>query len=258
MIAERLQGVKDNIKNAAENRSSEKKDDVLLIAVTKNHDVAAMREAIDAGVTDIGENRIQEAKEKYADEQTGREISWILSDLGLFFLYTVRDFQTALLYLLRWVSYNQKELKDCTNYDLSAVADRKVDIALALAFLKDQELAEKYANEVIQILCFRQPEEVLLKYPGHGFYISKTLMQAAGIKNDPDFMKYLEITKDCVLCDFCKHMGCYEQFLLVARALEVQGRYKEAEEYYSKAYELEAIDCEAKIGRDICHKKVNG
>jgi len=76
MIAERLQGVKDNIKNAAENRSSEKKDDVLLIAVTKNHDVAAMREAIDAGVTDIGENRIQEAKEKYAT--LDREVTWHL------------------------------------------------------------------------------------------------------------------------------------------------------------------------------------
>jgi uncharacterized pyridoxal phosphate-containing UPF0001 family protein len=38
---------------------------VTLIAVTKNHDVAAMREAIDAGATDIGENRIQEAKEKH-------------------------------------------------------------------------------------------------------------------------------------------------------------------------------------------------
>ena len=39
--------------------------DVTLIAVTKNHDVEAMREAIDFGVKDIGENRIQEAGEKF-------------------------------------------------------------------------------------------------------------------------------------------------------------------------------------------------
>ena len=38
---------------------------VKLVAVTKNHDVEAMREAIDAGATDIGENRIQEAKSKF-------------------------------------------------------------------------------------------------------------------------------------------------------------------------------------------------
>ena len=34
------------------------------MAVTKNHGVAEMREAIAHGVTDIGENRIQEAREK--------------------------------------------------------------------------------------------------------------------------------------------------------------------------------------------------
>ena len=39
--------------------------DVTLIAVTKNHDVETMREAIDFGVKDIGENRIQEAGEKF-------------------------------------------------------------------------------------------------------------------------------------------------------------------------------------------------
>ena len=39
--------------------------DVTLIAVTKNHSVETMREAIDFGVKDIGENRIQEAGEKF-------------------------------------------------------------------------------------------------------------------------------------------------------------------------------------------------
>ena len=34
---------------------------VELIAVTKNHPVEAMREAIDAGIMSIGENRVHEA-----------------------------------------------------------------------------------------------------------------------------------------------------------------------------------------------------
>ncbi|MBR6887584.1 MAG: YggS family pyridoxal phosphate-dependent enzyme [Selenomonadaceae bacterium] len=38
---------------------------IKLVAVTKNHGVETMREAIDAGATDIGENRIQEAAEKF-------------------------------------------------------------------------------------------------------------------------------------------------------------------------------------------------
>lgn len=42
---------------------------IILIAVTKNHSVEVMREAIDAGATDIGENRIQEAAEKFPQLQ---------------------------------------------------------------------------------------------------------------------------------------------------------------------------------------------
>ncbi|WP_085022894.1 YggS family pyridoxal phosphate-dependent enzyme [Anaerovibrio sp. JC8] len=76
MIPERLQAVKDNIEAAKGRRSPDKNQDVLLIAVTKNHDIYAMREAIDAGITDIGENRIQEAKEKY--ETLDRDVTWHL------------------------------------------------------------------------------------------------------------------------------------------------------------------------------------
>ena len=76
MIEEKLHEVQQKIAAAKEKRSPEIQDEVLLIGVTKNHDVNAMREAIDAGVTDIGENRIQEAKEKYAI--LDRNVTWHL------------------------------------------------------------------------------------------------------------------------------------------------------------------------------------
>ncbi len=76
MIQEKLQEVEDKIADSISRRKPEYKDDVLLVAVTKNHDIYAMREAIDAGVTDIGENRIQEAKEKY--ETLDRQVTWHL------------------------------------------------------------------------------------------------------------------------------------------------------------------------------------
>ncbi len=76
MIKERLKEVQENIASAKARRSPDKQQDVLLIAVTKNHDIHAMREAIDAGVTDIGENRIQEAKEKF--ETLDRDVTWHL------------------------------------------------------------------------------------------------------------------------------------------------------------------------------------
>ena len=76
MISEKLTEVKDNIEAAKAKRSFDKAQEVLLIAVTKNHDIYAMREAIDAGITDIGENRIQEAKEKF--ETLDRDVTWHL------------------------------------------------------------------------------------------------------------------------------------------------------------------------------------
>jgi len=49
---------------------------ITLVAVTKNHGVDVMREAIDAGATDIGENRVQEAAEKFPqlDRQVTRHL----------------------------------------------------------------------------------------------------------------------------------------------------------------------------------------
>lgn len=76
MIVERLNSVRSNINESISRRRPELKDDVLLIAVTKNHDIYAMREAIDAGVTHVGENRIQEAKEKF--ETLDRDVTWHL------------------------------------------------------------------------------------------------------------------------------------------------------------------------------------
>ena len=76
MIQEKLHEVEHKIAESISRRKPEYKDDVLLVAVTKNHDIYAMREAIDAGVTDIGENRIQEAKDKY--ETLDRQVTWHL------------------------------------------------------------------------------------------------------------------------------------------------------------------------------------
>ena len=77
MIKENYQRVLAAIDEARSRRTVVPKElPVKLIAVTKNHDVAAMREAIDAGASDIGENRIQEAKAKFEmlDRQVTRHL----------------------------------------------------------------------------------------------------------------------------------------------------------------------------------------
>lgn len=63
-ISENLKNVTDNIAAAAE-ECGRAKDEVRLIAVTKTYPAELINQAIDCGVSDIGENRVQEILEKY-------------------------------------------------------------------------------------------------------------------------------------------------------------------------------------------------
>ena len=77
MIAEHIREVHAQITAARERRTRVcKAAPVELIAVTKNHPVAAMQEAIDAGIMNIGENRVQEALDKA--ETLERDVKWHL------------------------------------------------------------------------------------------------------------------------------------------------------------------------------------
>ncbi len=63
-IAENIHQVRRRIERACE-RAKRNPQDVKLVAVTKTVDAARIEQAIAAGVTDIGENRVQEAWRKY-------------------------------------------------------------------------------------------------------------------------------------------------------------------------------------------------
>ncbi len=55
----------NGLKDEAAKRSGRQGEDVLLVAVTKLHSTDEINEAIDCGVTDIGENKVQEIMDKY-------------------------------------------------------------------------------------------------------------------------------------------------------------------------------------------------
>lgn len=77
MIKDNLQQVETKIKESVKKRTlADKNENIKLIAVTKNHDVYAMREAIDAGAIFVGENRVQEAMKKI--ETLERKVEWHL------------------------------------------------------------------------------------------------------------------------------------------------------------------------------------
>ena len=77
-----LMSIEDNLKNvrdriiAAAERAHREPTSIKLIVVTKTIDVARIREAVAAGAAALGENRVQEAKEKI--EQLGPLATWHL------------------------------------------------------------------------------------------------------------------------------------------------------------------------------------
>ncbi len=74
-ISENLKTVRGKIIRSAE-KSGRNGDDVTLIAVTKTHTAEMINEAIDCGVTDIGENKVQEILDKY--EKVKKGVRWHL------------------------------------------------------------------------------------------------------------------------------------------------------------------------------------
>ena len=63
MLADNIASVRKRIAAAAE-RSGRDASGIKLVAVSKTHPVASLREAIDAGALALGENKVQEAEEK--------------------------------------------------------------------------------------------------------------------------------------------------------------------------------------------------
>ncbi|HLD29790.1 MAG TPA: YggS family pyridoxal phosphate-dependent enzyme [bacterium] len=69
MIRENMDRVRERILSACA-RSSRNPNEITLVAVTKTHPAKVIKEAFEAGVKDIGENRVQEALRKFLELAT--------------------------------------------------------------------------------------------------------------------------------------------------------------------------------------------
>ena len=68
-MLDRIRSVESRIAAACE-RAGRRREDVLLIAVSKTFPADAVEAALHAGITDVGENRVQEARDKKPDVQS--------------------------------------------------------------------------------------------------------------------------------------------------------------------------------------------
>ncbi|MDO4719052.1 MAG: YggS family pyridoxal phosphate-dependent enzyme [Peptostreptococcaceae bacterium] len=73
-IAGNIEEIRRNIENIM--RECGRTDEITLIAVSKTVGAEAVMEAVDAGVTDLGENKVQEIEKKYP--QICRPVRWHL------------------------------------------------------------------------------------------------------------------------------------------------------------------------------------
>jgi len=72
-IRENVERLKERIKKAAVN-ANQNPNEITLVAVTKTVSAEIIQQAIDYGINIIGENRVQEAKEKFAI--IGNRVKW--------------------------------------------------------------------------------------------------------------------------------------------------------------------------------------
>lgn len=68
-ISENLKHIEERINRACQ-RSGRKREEITLISVSKTVEADVMNASIDYGVTDLGENRVQEIRRKYDDVKT--------------------------------------------------------------------------------------------------------------------------------------------------------------------------------------------
>lgn len=74
-IAENIKAVEAKV-GAAAQRSGRKREDILLLAVSKTQMVDVIRQAVECGLSSLGENKVQEIMDKY--EPMGEGVHWHL------------------------------------------------------------------------------------------------------------------------------------------------------------------------------------
>lgn len=149
-IAHNVQAILHNISVAQAKRTCapiNNAEDVKLVAVTKNHDVQAMLQAIDAGVIAVGENRIQEAQQKFQAISPGL-VEWHL--IGHLQTNKVRQ-AVSLFDIIHSVDSERLAV------EINRIADKhnkRQDILLQVNVAQEDTKFGIAANEVVDLATF--------------------------------------------------------------------------------------------------------
>lgn len=160
-LATRLNAVRERIEQAAR-QAGRAPEEITLIGVSKTHPAELVREALAAGLHDVGENRVQEAEQKIAELADVRsQLTWHL--IG----HLQRNKAKKAASLFDWVhSLDSLRLAETLSQQRGAVADTPLSVLLqvnvsgeeskdgfALAGWETQpDVFERFADEVAALL----------------------------------------------------------------------------------------------------------
>lgn len=75
IVAERLPGIRTRLEEAA-GRAGRSPGEIRVVAVTKGHPAEALRAVLNAGIPDLGENRVAELERKWAELEQDPRVRW--------------------------------------------------------------------------------------------------------------------------------------------------------------------------------------
>lgn len=146
MISNKIVEIRANIKRICF-KIGQDPSDVILVGVTKYTDVGSMAAAIAAGLTDFGENRVQNAKQKFVDLE-GKGIEFKRHMIGHLQINKVKD-AVALFDMIQSVD----SLKVAREIDKQAAKlDKVMDVLVQINSSHEEQKSGIAPNQTIELL----------------------------------------------------------------------------------------------------------
>ena len=146
-VVKNLQAVLTEIEKSRSARQVAENAPVILVAVTKNHGAEMMQQVIDAGIKNIGENRIQEAAEKFKSLNDNEVTRHLIGQLQ-----TNKAKQAVRLFdLIHSVdSENVASALDKASFSIGKIQDVLIQVNLA----KEETKSGVYEENLQQLIDF--------------------------------------------------------------------------------------------------------
>lgn len=173
MIRDNIDAIRDRVARAAE-RSGRKPEDITIIAVTKTVDTDRIKQAVDYGMKELGENRVQELCDKY--DIIDKSCSWhLIGHLQTNKVKYIAD-KVKLIH-----SLDRLELADEIQRRAQKL-DRIIDVLVQVNIAEEESKFGMHKDNVMEFI------RTVAKYPN---IRAKGLMTIAPLAENPEDVRWV-------------------------------------------------------------------